>query len=265
LFKNDSVTVLLAPIPRPPKLICIGLNYRDHAAESARGQAARRRLGPMAQFFIGRPIVAIVIAILTVMLGAFSLLRLSFAGDIAAGVRDASGRALGRLGDADSVESFCAALYRRDDDREAARTAAYALGYLGDVRAVDALVAAYEAGWLPDVIAEALGALGGAALPLLVETIEGNPELMKRSTARRVFDQLAADVLEPVLVARITEVASAADFVARASVLLDIVKDRAELTRTIGAHILRVRPDLRSATSRQDRALVRKADARATS
>ena len=25
---------LLAPIPRPPKIICIGLNYRDHAAES---------------------------------------------------------------------------------------------------------------------------------------------------------------------------------------------------------------------------------------
>ncbi len=27
-------TKLLAPIPRPPKIICIGLNYRDHAAES---------------------------------------------------------------------------------------------------------------------------------------------------------------------------------------------------------------------------------------
>ncbi len=26
--------VLAAPIPRPPKIICIGLNYRDHAAES---------------------------------------------------------------------------------------------------------------------------------------------------------------------------------------------------------------------------------------
>ena len=25
---------LLAPIPRPPKLICVGLNYRDHAAEA---------------------------------------------------------------------------------------------------------------------------------------------------------------------------------------------------------------------------------------
>src|SRR5438105_13129445 len=28
-----DVTVL-APIPRPPKLICVGLNYRDHAIES---------------------------------------------------------------------------------------------------------------------------------------------------------------------------------------------------------------------------------------
>ena len=27
-------TTLLAPVPRPPKIVCIGLNYRDHAAES---------------------------------------------------------------------------------------------------------------------------------------------------------------------------------------------------------------------------------------
>ncbi|MGA2184139.1 MAG: fumarylacetoacetate hydrolase family protein [Bryobacteraceae bacterium] len=30
---RDQIT-LLAPIPRPPKFICVGLNYRDHAAES---------------------------------------------------------------------------------------------------------------------------------------------------------------------------------------------------------------------------------------
>jgi len=29
-----SAVKLLAPIPRPPKLICVGLNYRDHALES---------------------------------------------------------------------------------------------------------------------------------------------------------------------------------------------------------------------------------------
>jgi 2-keto-4-pentenoate hydratase/2-oxohepta-3-ene-1,7-dioic acid hydratase in catechol pathway len=31
--KLDSVR-LLAPVPRPPKFICVGLNYRDHAAEA---------------------------------------------------------------------------------------------------------------------------------------------------------------------------------------------------------------------------------------
>lgn len=33
LLPLDSVK-LLAPIPRPPKIICVGLNYRDHAIES---------------------------------------------------------------------------------------------------------------------------------------------------------------------------------------------------------------------------------------
>ena len=31
---DPAVLTFAAPIPRPPKLICIGLNYRDHAAES---------------------------------------------------------------------------------------------------------------------------------------------------------------------------------------------------------------------------------------
>src|SRR5579884_1988689 len=32
-YKINSVK-LCAPVPRPPKLICVGLNYRDHAAET---------------------------------------------------------------------------------------------------------------------------------------------------------------------------------------------------------------------------------------
>lgn len=32
-YELEAVTVL-APVPRPPKLICVGLNYRDHVAES---------------------------------------------------------------------------------------------------------------------------------------------------------------------------------------------------------------------------------------
>jgi 2-keto-4-pentenoate hydratase/2-oxohepta-3-ene-1,7-dioic acid hydratase in catechol pathway len=31
---EQSEVKLLAPVPRPPKFICVGLNYRDHAAEA---------------------------------------------------------------------------------------------------------------------------------------------------------------------------------------------------------------------------------------
>ena len=31
---NAAKTRLRAPIPKPPKIVCIGLNYRDHAAEA---------------------------------------------------------------------------------------------------------------------------------------------------------------------------------------------------------------------------------------
>src|SRR5437016_8666980 len=31
---NLAEVKLLAPVPRPPKFICVGLNYRDHATES---------------------------------------------------------------------------------------------------------------------------------------------------------------------------------------------------------------------------------------
>lgn len=34
LLVESTNARLLAPVPRPGKLICIGLNYRDHAAES---------------------------------------------------------------------------------------------------------------------------------------------------------------------------------------------------------------------------------------
>jgi len=36
-----SEVKLLAPIPRPPKIVCIGVNYADHAAEAGRALPAR--------------------------------------------------------------------------------------------------------------------------------------------------------------------------------------------------------------------------------
>lgn len=194
--------------------------------------------------------------------GAIPLLRMSFEGDISSEVREAAGRALGRLGDAESVDTFCIALERRDQDHERARTAAYALGYLGDIRGLDVLLAAYEAAWMPTVIAESIAAVGPAAIPSLLELIEQQPALLKRTSASTVFDDLQAEQLLPALIDRVEEIAQAPDFVARATALITMVKDRAPLDRQLGARILELRPDLvEKSAGREARALAKKAGA----
>lgn len=191
--------------------------------------------------------------------GAIPLLRMSFAGDISGDVRDASGRALGRLGDADSVETFCIALGQRDQDHERAKTAAYALGFLGDVRGLDALVTAYRAAWLPNVLAEALGAVGLAAVPALLEIIEAHPEILKRSTASEVFEAIPTDALRVALLDRIDALSTLPDFIDKASALVELARTRVPLDAVVGARILELRPDLldKKAT-REARALARK-------
>ena len=194
--------------------------------------------------------------------GATPLLRLSFAGDISGEVRDAAGRALGRLADAESVDTFCIALAQRDQDHDRAKTAAYALGYLGDIRGLDALIAAYEAAWLPSVVAEAIAAIGPAAIPALLELVEQRPALLKRTSASTVFDELRAEALLPALIERVETIAKAEDFVPRATALMDMVKGRSPLDRQLGAKILELRPDLiERAAGREARALARKAGA----
>ncbi|HEY4176772.1 MAG TPA: HEAT repeat domain-containing protein [Kofleriaceae bacterium] len=194
--------------------------------------------------------------------GAIPYLRTSFSGDISGDVRDAAGRALGRLGDAESVDTFCVALAQRDVDHERAKTSAYALGSLGDVRGLAALVDAYRASWLTGTVAESLAAIGPAAIPLLLEVIELDPALLKRSTATTVFEDLRSEDLLPALVERIEALAKDGDFVPRATALVDLVKNRAHVVSEIGAKIMKLRPDLvEKSASREARALARKVGA----
>ena len=193
---------------------------------------------------------------------AIPLLRISFAGDVAADVRDAAGRALGRLGDADSVDTFIQALHRRGDDPANAVTAAMALGYLGDVRGIDALLEAYAAAWRPDIIADALTTVGPAAVPLLVRFVEERPQLLERRTARTVFETLPADSLRDALVARLDELAAATDddYVARAGTLVALAHGRADVLGPVGRHVMTARPHLGAkGAGREARALFKKA------
>jgi hypothetical protein len=147
------------------------------------------------------------------------------------------------------------------DDHDLAKTAAYALGYLGDVRGVDSLIAAYAQGWLPSIVAESIAAIGPAAIPQLIELVEENPSLLRRSTADNLFDSLRGEVLMPALLERVDAIAQAKDFVPRGMAMFEMLKNRSPLDRELGAKILQVRPDL--ATGDADaRALARKAGAR---
>jgi HEAT repeat protein len=192
---------------------------------------------------------------------AIPWLRLSYAGDISGEVRESAGRALGRLGDAESVDSFVVALEQRDRDHERARTAAYALGYLGDIRGLHALISAYEAAWMPQVVSESIAAIGPAGIPALLQLVEERPQLLKRTTASTVFDDLKGDVLLPAMLERVEAIAQAADFIPRATALMELVKTRSPLDRQLGARILELRPDLVDG-SREARALAKKSGAR---
>ncbi len=195
---------------------------------------------------------------------AIPLLRISFAGDVAKDVRDASGRALGRLGDADSVDTFIAALTRRHDHAELAVTAAYALGHLGDVRGLHALLLAYEEAWRPDIIGGALAAVGPAAIPALLAFLEDRPALLKRATARAVLDGLDPTALRDALIDRIEALASAdqATIVARGAVLIDVARDRDAVAAAVGDRLMALHPGLADKrSSREARALARKATA----
>lgn len=195
---------------------------------------------------------------------ALPLLRLSFAGDVAFDVRDAAGRALGRLGDGDSVDTFVAALARRGRHHDPAMTAALALGHLGDVRGVQALLEAYEAAWRPDVVTDALVAVGPAAVPQVVAFVEARPGLLKRATARAVIDALAADALRAAIVDRLDGLPAAdvAAVIGPGAALLDLAKGRAEVARPVAAHLLQRWPALAAkGASREARALARKAEA----
>lgn len=203
-------------------------------------------------------------AVATGDVGAVPSLRVALAGDPAAAVRDAAGRALGLLGDADSVDTFIAALARRAADPAAAITAARALGQLGDVRGIHALLEAYQAAWRPEIVAEALTALGPAVMPELLAFVEDQPALLKRATARAVFDALAAAPLIDAIDDRLEALVGAdpATVVSRAGALLTLVASRADVAAAVGARLLALHPTLADKASGKDaRALARKAAA----
>src|SRR5205823_6000779 len=113
-----------------------------------------------------------------------------FLGDATQEVREEAAIALGLLGDTEMAETFVWMLKRRADAPRDATNAIKALGHLGDVRGIHELLDAWAEGYQPKNIAEALKALGPAALEPLIEKIEVSPEIAAKKTALDVLSEL---------------------------------------------------------------------------
>jgi hypothetical protein len=82
--------------------------------------------------------------------------------------------------DVDAVPVWVAALKQRTVDDDAGREALHALAHIGDNRSIAPLLDAFEEGYKPALVADALRAFGPAIVPPLLDRLEARPELVER-------------------------------------------------------------------------------------
>jgi HEAT repeat protein len=174
---------------------------------------------------------------------ATPILRASFFGDVSADVRARAGEALAELGDVESVDTFLRMLRNRGADDDGAKTAARALGVLGDVRGIDELLRAWAEGWHPAIVADALKAIGPAALEPIVALLESRPELADRKAVQTVIAGLPKEEVNELFSSRLAGLADA-EFCARASLYLTIASGNEETVKAWVRRLVELRPSL---------------------
>ncbi len=113
-------------------------------------------------------------------------------------VRKAAAYALGKIGDARAVESLVVAL----KDVELREAASEALGKIGDARAVEQLIAALKDKneWVRKAAAKALGQIGAPAVEQLIAVLKDKSEWV-RKVAAEVLWQISEPAVEPLVAA----------------------------------------------------------------
>ncbi len=137
--------------------------------------------------------------------GALYALRRAYAGDATPDVREEAAYALAKLGDTDMVESFVSLLTGRNDNEnpEEVRVSIQALGQLGDMRSVPALLSVYLDGYAIEETAGALLLFGDAVMPEVLALIEQKPEILRRKATRTLVEHWNADLLAANLIERL--------------------------------------------------------------
>jgi HEAT repeat protein len=114
-------------------------------------------------------------------------------------VRREAALALALFVDTEAVPAFVAQLTRWQDGEREAKVAAAALGKIGDVRGLGALIDAYAGGLALGIVAEALAAMGPMATPPLIARIEADPSITSRRGALAALEKLASVVMDAAL------------------------------------------------------------------
>jgi HEAT repeat protein len=155
-------------------------------------------------------------------------------------VRRRAAMALAGLGDSEVLDQFALMIEWRGGSDEDARDAAYALGYLGDVRGVEPLLAAFVDSWKPTVISEALRALGLAVMRPVVALVEAHPQYLERKALISLFGALPAREIARYLCERASEAASHPDVAARCSAYLKLASATPFTAKEVAARVLEI-------------------------
>src|SRR5262249_50500718 len=176
--------------------------------------------------------------------GALPALRMAHASDASYEVRDAAALALGALLDVEMVDAFVRTLSDRSPQNdERAKIAAYALGALGDVRGLNALLDAYAEGWKPSIVADALRSMGVVALGPLVDLVITRPEILQRKVAFDVVQRVPPDELAAHLLDRIATQTAHPRFIERGAIYMKLAAVHDASARAVAQRIQQILTD----------------------
>jgi hypothetical protein len=137
------------------------------------------------------------------LLAALPHVRRLAATDPSVQVRYRAWYAQAALLDVDAVPLWIAALKHRAENDDAGREALHALAHIGDNRSIAPLLDAFEDGYKPTLVADAVRAFGPAIVPPLMDRLEARPDLLQRKVTIDVGAGVEPSAVDEILVQRV--------------------------------------------------------------
>ncbi len=138
------------------------------------------------------------------LLTALPHVRRIAATDPSSQVRHRAWYAQAALLDVDAVPLWIAALKNRAQNDDAGREALHALAHIGDNRSIAPLLDAFEEGYKPTLVADAMRAFGPAIVPPLMDRLEARPDLLDRKVTVDVGAGVELATVDEILAQRLT-------------------------------------------------------------